>query len=108
MSIPGLLNRERTPAPPVFTGPAKVRRTPPHSARRDRAMRVATARDQGTRDAIVAVVADALQARPYDQVTYTFIAALAQVTAADVQRCFATKAEMVLSALHPTPAWSPA
>jgi hypothetical protein len=107
MSIPGLLNRERTPSPPVFTGPTKVRRTTPHGARRDRAIRVATARDQATRDAVVAVVADALQARPYDQVTYTFIAALAHVTAADVQRCFATKAEMVLSALYPTPAWSP-
>jgi hypothetical protein len=107
MSIPGLLNREQTPTPPVFTGPTKLRRTAPHGARRDHLAGVATARDQATRDAVVAVVAEALQARPYEQVTYTFIAGLAHVTAADVQRCFTTKAEMVLSALHPTAAWSP-
>ena len=40
------------------------------------------------------------RARPYEQVTFTFVARLAGVTAADVRRCFATKAEMVLAALR--------
>ena len=52
------------------------------------------------RRAIVDVVPYALQARPYEQVTFTFIARLAGVTAADVRRCFATKAELVLAALR--------
>ena len=107
MTITGTLDRDLTAPAPIFTEPAKVRRAAPRGALRDRAVRVAAARDQATRNAVVAVVADALRVRPYDQVTYTCIAGLAHVTAADVQRCFATKAEMVLSALHPTPAWSP-
>ena len=106
MSIIASLDRERPPAAPSARpapeGAACAARRPPLLP-----VRVATTRDQATRDAVVAVVADALRARPYDQVTYTFVAALAHVTAADVQRCFATKAEMVLSALRPTAAWSP-
>jgi hypothetical protein len=52
---------------------------------------------------IVAVLPEALQARPYDQVTYTFVAQLAHVAPADVRRCYPTKAELVLSALRPLP-----
>ena len=107
MSIPGLLCRARDPLPPVIADRPKVRRETPR-ARHDRLGRAAAPHgDAAISAAVVAVVADALQSRPYDQVTYTFIAQLAQVTAADVQRCFATKAEMVLSALRSSPGWSP-
>ncbi|MGZ4200069.1 MAG: hypothetical protein ACXVP1_07775 [Thermoleophilia bacterium] len=58
------------------------------------------ARADEVRAAVVAVVPDALLARPYDRVSYTFIARLARVTAADVRRCYATKAELVLAALR--------
>jgi len=56
--------------------------------------------DDEIRAAVVAAVGDALRRRPYDQVTYTFVARLAGVAAIDVRRCFATKAEMALTALR--------
>ena len=59
--------------------------------------------DDAIRRTIVALLPEALQARPYDQVTYTFVARLAHVAPADVRRCYPTKAELVLSALRPLP-----
>lgn len=56
--------------------------------------------DDLLRAAVVAVVPDALRARPYDEVTFTLIARLAGLTPADVRRCYATKAKMVLAALR--------
>jgi len=58
------------------------------------------ASEAALRRAVIGAVPGALRARPYDQVTFTFIARLAGVTAADVRRCFATRAEMVLAALR--------
>jgi AcrR family transcriptional regulator len=65
--------------------------------------RATPTRDDEVRKAVVAIMADALRARPYDHVTYTFVARLARVTTADVRRCFPTKAEMVLTALRRLP-----
>lgn len=88
---------------PAPRGPSRRRPAPPVGP--DGAHRRATvARDEEVREAVLAVVADALRARPYDQVTYTFVARLARVTTAEVRRCFPTKAEMVLTALRTPPA----
>ena len=59
--------------------------------------------DDEVRRAVVGVLPDALRARPYDQVTYAFVARLAGVAPADVRRCYPAKAQLVLSALRPLP-----
>ncbi len=99
MPVPGLLHPDRPLPPPAPAMPD--RGSPASVARPAGAVRWAAPRDDDVRKAVVAVVADALRARPYDQVTYTFVARLARVSPADVRRCFASKAEMVLAALRP-------